>query len=160
MVPKEVQLLFDQLVQPHTQNNLRLRPCEMQHFTNCSEKTLIHALKSCSRWIQKRAADSIYISRNGIIKSVAESVNYNLRNVAPTPIVDRVEELLDAFAVNCTVESDWSLTTEDMQDLIAQYGASAVHDTMIRLGRFDVEHAAEAQDSLRFALELEQEVVR
>ena len=155
LAPREVQKLFDEHLQPHTRVNLRLTSSEIQSYITTNERTLSHALRSCAKWITKRAAENIYISRGGIMNSVESSVRYSTKdNVVPVP-VDHTEELRKVFQDTLT-SGEWTITEDEARAWLKLHDFSVLQDLFSAVDKkFTESEADDCIDLVSFRIETE-----
>jgi hypothetical protein len=170
---EEIQKLFDQLLQPWTNFDMKLRPSEMSYLLKCDEAELLHSARSTARWLQKKQALGHTPSHNGVYHSVVESVAYNRSKRAgtlPTPTLitvpeapvfvpivteedraDKVRGLFQTFVSDGT----WTITTQEAEQLLLEHSMKALKYVFNTLGRaYAEEEVQTALDAIAWHAEL------
>lgn len=136
---------------------------EAQQFARYEIYFIQGAIAAAKRWILRKSQciPPITITRNGIVRSVQNTLDYRSGHPKPTPkampkvksLAERVEELRIAVQNLCSTEAHpWALLPEEAQSLLEQYGSEPVLAVSKDVGRFDEANAQECIDLITFRL--------
>jgi hypothetical protein len=165
--PEEITKLFAQFIVPASAlKNLQLTSFEVQNLQKCSANAIMRAFRSTAKWITKKAAEGITINKYAIMISISNSCEYNVARVTtakpkPIPVVQagpiakeiEILELRELFQDSCT-DGLWTVTAEDVSELLRQHDAETLRNVFSKLGRVFSEQEQDAcLDLLHWQLE-------
>ena len=139
--------------------NLTLSEREAQQFTPFAEYLIKSACASTLRWIEKKKTQSIVVGRNGIVRSVLNTLQFRNGTAKPKvmpkfkPLAKRAEELRADFQRLAT-DGTWTLTTEECSALIKQNDVELLRSIFAELGRFGEDQQTDAIDLLEWKLSM------
>ena len=146
------------------------------HFKNLSPKELAqlesftplqctYAFRRAAKWLQKKQPEVLLrrVVFNSIIRSCEWSANGDngktpsvrpeLPALPPKPKAVNTTTLRTQFQSDCTNDASWTLTEQDVLQLLETYPEKTLHIVFRNLGRFDNDQQQECFDKLQELLD-------
>ena len=148
-------------VHPHFKN---LSTNELSQLENFTPLQCTYAFRRCAKWLLKKQPEVLL--RRVAFKSIIRSCEWTAAGdkgkpsvraelpPKPAPIkAMSADELRSEFQSQCTNLGDWTLTEQDVLELLKSYPAKALSEVFKTLGRFDDSEQQQCFDRLQALLD-------